>query len=93
VSDEQEDQPLTGKAKGYANLKPWKKGKSGNPGGRPKDLAKFGDLLKKEFYRTVAANLGGKTVKKSQGEIVAQQSTRPRAVGDRAIPKTRLALN
>jgi hypothetical protein len=27
----------------------------------------------KEFYKTVVASLGGKTVKRTQGEIVAQQ--------------------
>jgi hypothetical protein len=47
--------PLTGKAKRLANLIPYKKGVSGNPSGKPKDLAEFGDLLMKEFYKTVAA--------------------------------------
>jgi Family of unknown function (DUF5681) len=55
----------------------FQKGKSGNPGGRPKsspkDLANFGDILMKEFYRTVPANLGGKTVNKMQGELMAHQ--------------------
>jgi hypothetical protein len=53
------------------------KGKSGNPGGRPKasskDLANIGDLLMKEFYKTVPASLGGKTVNKMQGEIFMMQ--------------------
>jgi hypothetical protein len=71
VSDEQETKPLTGRARSLANLKRNPKGVSGNPSGRPKDLRKFGDILMKEFYKTVAASLGGKTVKKSQGEIVA----------------------
>jgi Family of unknown function (DUF5681) len=75
MSDEQEaPPPLTGRAKGYANLKPWPKGVSGNKSGRPKNLAKFGDILMKEFYKQVVASMGGKTVKKSQGEIVAQQT-------------------
>jgi hypothetical protein len=73
VSDDQEAPPLTGKAKGYANLKPWKKGVSGNKSGRPKDLGKFGEILMREFYKTVVANMGGKTVKKTQGELVAAQ--------------------
>jgi hypothetical protein len=33
------------------------------------DLGKFGEILTKEFYKTVPASLGGKT----QGEILAQQ--------------------
>jgi Family of unknown function (DUF5681) len=72
VSEEQA-QPLTSKARRLANLKPWKKGQSGNISGRPKDLANFGHILMKEFYKTVSANLGGKTVNKMQGEIVAMQ--------------------
>ena len=55
----------------------FQKGKSGNPGGRPKgaskNLVRFGDLLMKELYKTVPANLGGKTVNKQQGEILAMQ--------------------
>jgi hypothetical protein len=39
--------------------------------GRPKDLARFGDILMREFYKTVPVNLAGKTVNKTQGEIVA----------------------
>jgi hypothetical protein len=53
------------------------KGKSGNPGGRPKasskDLANIGDLLMKELYKTVPASLGGKTINKMQGEIFMMQ--------------------
>jgi hypothetical protein len=73
VSEEQAAQPLTGKARRLANLKPWKKGQSGNESGRPKDIVNFGDLLMKEFYKTVPASLGGKTVNKRQGEIIAMQ--------------------
>ena len=73
MSEDQEAPPLTGKAKGYANLKPWTKGVSGNKSGRPKDLGKFGEILMREFYKTVVANMGGKTVKKTQGELVAAQ--------------------
>jgi hypothetical protein len=71
VSDEQADQPPTGRARSLANLKRHPKGQTGNPSGRPKDLRKFGDILMKEFYKTVTASLGGKTVHKMQGEIVA----------------------
>ena len=71
LSDEQEAPPLTGRAKGWANIKPWKKGQSGNKSGKLKDLARFGDILMKEFYKTVTASLGGKTVGETQGEIVA----------------------
>ena len=87
MSDKQEAPPLIGKAKGYANLKPWPKGVSGNKSGRPKDLARFGDLLMKEFYKTVAANLGGKAVNKMQGEIVAMQMVK------NAINKGPVAMN
>jgi Family of unknown function (DUF5681) len=73
VTDEQPSQPLTGRARSLANLKRYPKGQTGNPSGRPKDLANFGDLLMKEFYKAVTAVMNGKTVKKSQGEIVAQQ--------------------
>ena len=73
MSEEQAAQPLTGKARRLANLKPWKKGETGNKSGRPKDIVNFGDLLMKEFYKTVPANLGGKTVNKMQGEIIAMQ--------------------
>ena len=43
MSDEQEAQPLSGEARRLANLKPSAKGRSGNPGGHPKDLAKFAE--------------------------------------------------
>ena len=55
----------------------FQKGKSSNPGVRPKgqskDLVSFGDILMKELFKTVPANLGGKTVNKQQGEILAMQ--------------------
>jgi Family of unknown function (DUF5681) len=41
--------------------------------GRAKDLANLGDLVMKEFYKPVVVNIGGKTVKKSQAEILAHQ--------------------
>jgi hypothetical protein len=71
VSEEQAA-PLTGRARSLANLKPWKKGHSPNPGGKPKGLARFGDILAKEFLKTVPANIAGQTVNKTQGEILAQ---------------------
>ncbi len=53
--------------------RPFQKGKSGNPSGRPKNLSRFGDVLMKEFFKPVVAQIGGKTVRKSQMELVAQQ--------------------
>ena len=67
---------LTGRARSRANLKPFVEGRSANKSGRPKDRGRFGEILMKEFYRTVIASMGGKTVKKTQGEIVAQQMVR-----------------
>ena len=46
VSDEQADQPLTGRARSLSNLKP---GQPGNKSGRPKDRGRFGEILMKEF--------------------------------------------
>jgi hypothetical protein len=55
----------------------FQKGKSGNPSGRPKgsskDLAHFGDILTKELYKKVPAQLAGKVVNKMQGDILAMQ--------------------
>jgi hypothetical protein len=69
----------------------FKPGQSGNPRGRPKgqskDLVSFGDLLMKEFYKTVPANLGGKTVNKTQGQIVAMKMV------TNAINKGPVAMN
>jgi hypothetical protein len=48
-------------------------GQSGNPGRKPKDLANFGEFLMKEFTKPWSPALGGKTVTRSQGQIVAQQ--------------------
>jgi hypothetical protein len=62
-------------------------GLSGNKSGKPKDLAKFGNLLMKEFYKTVVAQMNGKTVKKSQGEIVATMMVK------NAIAKGPVAMN
>jgi hypothetical protein len=47
-----------GKAKGRASLKLRKKGQSGNKCGRPKDLDNFGNLLMKEFYKTLPGRDG-----------------------------------
>ena len=62
---------MAGRARSLANLRPFVKGQIGNTKGRPKDLARFGDILMREFYKTVPVNLAGKTVNKTQGEIVA----------------------
>jgi hypothetical protein len=73
VSDQPSDKPLTGLARSLANLKRYPKGQTGNPSGRTKELARFGDILMREFYKTVPANLDGKTINKQQGEIIAMQ--------------------
>jgi hypothetical protein len=67
VSEETDQpQPLTGRARSLANLRPFVKGQIGNAKGRPKDLARFGDILMREFYKTILASLAGKTVNKTQ---------------------------
>ena len=92
LSDEQgSSPPITGKAKGLANLRPpWKKRQSGNTTGRPKDLARLGDLFAQELFKVVPANIGGKIVKKSQAELLVSQMVK------QAITKggtaTRIAL-
>ena len=53
--------------------RPFQKGKSGNPSGRPKNLSRFGDVLMKEFFKTVDAQVGGKMVRASQSQLFAQQ--------------------
>jgi hypothetical protein len=70
LSDEQgSSPPIAGNAKSLANLRPpWKKGQSGNPAGKPKDLARLGDLFAQELFKVVPANIGGKIVKRSQAE-------------------------
>jgi hypothetical protein len=88
VSDEQPDQPLTGKAKRLANLIPYKKGQSGNKSGRPKNLAKFGDILMKEFYKTVVANMGTQEAIRAPSPPAARTapgSRRPQSV-DNLVP-------
>jgi hypothetical protein len=71
MSDEA-DRPefLTGRERRLANLRPFQKGNTFGKG-RPKDLARFGDILMGEFYKTILASLAGKTVNKTQGEMVA----------------------
>ena len=52
----------------------------------------------REFYKTVPASMGGKTVKRSQGEIIAQQMVknaivniaRRRKIGARYLASTTL---
>ena len=73
MSEGQASPPLTGRARSLANLKPFVEGQPGNKSGRPWDRGRFGELLMKEFCRIAVASMGGKTVKKTQGEIVAQQ--------------------
>ena len=90
MSEKQETPPLTGKAKGYANLKPWKKGQSGNPSGRPKNLARLGDLFTKELFKTVPVSMGGQIVNKMQAEILVAQMVK-QAIAKGGV-STRLAL-
>jgi hypothetical protein len=90
VSEEQLSEPLTGKAKRLANLKPFVKGRSGNPSGRPKNLARLGDLFTQELFKHVPVTMGGKMVNKMQAEILVSQMVK------QAIAKggnsTRIAL-
>jgi hypothetical protein len=72
----------------------FQKGKSGNPSGRPKgrsqDLDNFGDILMKEFFKTVPVSLVGKTVNKTQGEVLAMQMMKKAING--GTPERRLLL-
>jgi Family of unknown function (DUF5681) len=75
VSDEQAEQPdkpLTGRARSLANLKPFVKGNKASKG-RPKDLARLGDILMRELYKNVPASLAGKVVSTTQGELFVMQ--------------------
>ena|SRR3990167_6973945 len=47
IISENKEEISEGKKKSLANLKPFKKGQSGNPGGRPKNTLK--DFVKKMF--------------------------------------------
>jgi hypothetical protein len=86
VSDEEDQpQPLTGHERRLANLRPFQKGNTFGKG-RPKDLARFGDLVMREFFKTVPASLGGKTVNKMQGEIIAMQMTKA-AINGKALDR------
>jgi hypothetical protein len=69
-------------------------GQSGNPSGRPKgrskDLDNFGDILMREFFKTVPVSLVGKTVNKTQGEVLAMQMMKKAING--GTPERRLLL-
>jgi uncharacterized protein DUF5681 len=93
VSDEKEPRAPVGREKGYANLRPrppWKKGESGNPSGKPKNLARLGDLFTQELFKTVPVTMGGQIVNKMQAEVLVSQMVK------QAIAKggtaTRIAL-
>ena len=51
----------------------FKAGQSGNPNGRPKNLARLGQIIMDEVYKSVPVSLAGQTVNRVQGEIFAMQ--------------------
>ena len=74
MSDRRTSGPKTesGRARSLANLKPFAKGNTASKG-RPKDLARLGDILMRELYKNVPASLAGKTVNTTQGELFIMQ--------------------
>ncbi len=62
-----------GKARGLANLKPYVKGHKSPGPGRPKNLARLGQIIVDEVYKTVPVSLAGQTVNRVQGELFAMQ--------------------
>jgi hypothetical protein len=60
---------MTGKDRRLANLKRFPKGETGNRSGRTKDLARFGDIHMREFYKTVVANMNGKTASAGRQDL------------------------
>ena len=52
---------------------PWKKGESGNPGGRPKKAQSITDQLTQEAQRTVTVVVGGVKYKGRNMEILAKR--------------------
>ena len=69
MSDEPAEKPVTGMARRLANLKRYPKGETGNRSGRPTDIVRFGDLLMKEFCKTVAAPPQGPALQRRNGWV------------------------
>jgi hypothetical protein len=60
--------PMSNRVRSNANLRPFQKGNTASKGkGRPKDLARLGDLFTTELVQRVHVSLAGKVVKKSLG--------------------------
>lgn len=70
-----------------ANLKPWKKGQSGNPKGRPPKLPKLDDLLatvmseEKDGLTAAEAVLRAMLIKATKGDVRAAEVLLDRAFG------------
>lgn len=81
------EQPLTGKRKGIANLKPFKKGQSGNPKGRPKKLPQLDELMaevlgeEKDGMTAAKAILAKLRQKAISGDVRAAEIMLDRAYG------------
>jgi hypothetical protein len=62
-----------GKARSLANLKPYVKGHKSPGPGRPKNLARLGQIIVDEVYKSVPVKLADQIVNKQQGELFAMQ--------------------
>lgn len=79
--------PVTGRRKGLANLKPFKKGQSGNPKGRPKKLPQLDELMaevlgeEKDGITAAKAILAKLRQKAISGDVRAAEIMLDRAYG------------